>query len=162
MTEVLAALASLSSSDSEERETALAEFYKQWESDQLVVDKWLRIQATSSKNDVLDIVKGLISHKAYNETVPNSVYALLGGYGATNIHIPTDGSGYEFLADQVIRIDRFNPQVAARITRPFLRWRKYDDVRQGQMEAQLRKMRNVESLSKDVFEVVKNCLDQAS
>lgn len=161
MTDVLAALGTLASTQSAERSTALSEFYDKWQSYGLVVDKWLLIQASSSNDNVLDVVKGLTEHKAYSETVPNSVYALIGGYGRTNLHIPTDGSGYKFMADQVIHLNSINPQVAARMARTFTRWRKYDKMRQAQMEVELRRIKATEGLSKDVFEVVSNCLDQA-
>lgn len=159
MTDVLNALTCLASSKAEEGEIELKEFYEKWESDYLVVDKWLRIQSTSRREDVLDVVKELCEHKAYNETVPNSVYALIGGYGAVNLHMPTDGSGYKFLADKVIRLDRLNPQVAARLAKPFTRWRKYESVRQAQMGAELERIKSTEGLSKDVFEVVNSCLE---
>lgn len=162
MTDVLAALSVLSSSKAVERETGLGEFYEKWKSDYLVVDKWLRIQSTASSEDVLDIVKELTLHAAYKETVPNSVYALIGGYASSNMHIPSDGSGYQFIGDQVIGLERINPQVAARISRCFTRWRKFDASRQAQMEVELRRIKSVEGLSKDVYEVVKNCLVEAS
>lgn len=158
MTDVLSALSILTSTKSEQGATALAEFFQKWEQDYLVVDKWLQLQSTSSRDDTLDTVKMLTQHKAYKETIPNCVYALIGGYGATNAHIPTDGSGYEFLGDQVRKLDRFNPQVAARIARVFTRWRKYDAGRRVQMEEQLKLIKDSEGLSKDVFEVVSNCL----
>lgn len=158
MTDVLAALGCLVSSESEEREIALREFYNKWENDQLVVDKWLRMQSTAKRDGVTKKVIELTTHKAYTETVPNCVYALLGGFGAWNVHMPVDGSGYRFLADQVIHLDRLNPQVAARIARSFTRWRKFEFSRRDQMEAELQRIKSTEKLSKDVFEVVNNCL----
>lgn len=161
MTDVLAALVTLASTKSEERVSALKEFYAKWQSYGLVVDKWLMIQSTSSNDDVLDVVKELTAHAAYKETVPNSIYALIGGYGQTNLHMPTDGSGYKFMGDQVIHLNSFNPQVAARMARTFTRWRKYDKTRQAQMEVELKRIKSTEGLSKDVFEIVNNCLSQA-
>lgn len=158
MTDVLAALSCLASTESPEREIALKEFYDKWESDYLVLDKWLRIQATAKRDGVLDEVLELTQHKAFKESVPNCVYALIGGYSTWNVHMPTDGSGYQFLADQVIRLDSMNPQVAARIARNFTRWRKFESVRAGQMQAELQRIKNSEKLSKDVFEVVSSCL----
>lgn len=151
----------LASSETEEKNIALSKFYNKWKSTQLVVDKWLAMQSSSTGDDVLETVKQLTEHEAYNETIPNSVYALIGGYGRMNLHISEDGSGYKFMADQVIRLDKISPQVAARMARAFTKWRKYDKSRQGQMEAELRRIKSVEGLSKDVFEVVSNCLDQA-
>ena len=161
MTDVLAALRVLASCKSEEREVALSEFYDKWNKDSLVVHKWLAIQATSTREDVLENVKRLTEHEAYNTRVPNDVYSLIRTYGATNVHIPTDGSGYKFLADQVIMLDPINAQVAARVARCFTRWRKYDSSRQSQMEAELKRIKGSEGLSKDVFEVVNNCLTQS-
>ena len=37
--------------------------------------------------------------------------------------------GYEFITDQVIAIDEYNPQVAARILTPLTQWRQFDDAR---------------------------------
>lgn len=158
MTDVLAPLTCLSSSESKDREVALAEFYKKWEHDYLVVDKWLRMQSTAKYDGVLDNVKELLQHPAYKESVPNCVYALLGGYGGWNVHMPSDGSGYKFLADQVIHLNSINPQVAARVTRPFTMWRKFEAGRRGQMEAELKRIAAVDKLSKDVYEVVSKSL----
>lgn len=161
MTDVDSALRVLASTESDEREIALSRFYEKWQSTPLVIDKWLIIQSSSTTQNVLRTVKKLTEHEAYKETVPNSVYALIGGYGRTNLHIPTDGTGYRFMADQVIHLDGISPQVAARMARSFTRWRKYDKTRQAQMQAELQRIKDTSGLSKDVFEVVSNCLDQA-
>ncbi|KAI0559623.1 Peptidase M1 [Gracilaria domingensis] len=107
----------LSSSTSPEREIALEEFYEKWKSDLSVVEKWLAIQFTGTRDDVFDIVKGFTAHEIYSESVPNKVYALMRGYGSANVHIRIDGSGYKFLSEQVSRLDRMKPQAAARIAR---------------------------------------------
>jgi aminopeptidase N len=64
------------------------------------------------------------------------------------------GQGYEFLGDCIIELDQINPQIAARLTTPLTRWRKYDHVRQALIQAQLQRIKEVPQLSKDVFEVV--------
>lgn len=160
MTDVLAALTVLSNSKSDEREIALAEFYNKWQDDRLVVDKWLRIQSCSLREDTLQTVQKLMTHKAFDISVPNCVYALIGGYAFTNVHMSTNGEGYEFIADQVLALDKLNPQVAARIARVFTRIRKYDEGRQALMRVQLERLVNTEGISKDVFEVASNSLAQ--
>lgn len=157
MTQVQSALGTLAQSVSSQRDTALAEFAEKWKGTQLVLDKWIRIQTSAARDDALEVTKKLMEHEAFKITVPNSVYALLGGYAA-NMHIPTDGSGYQFMADQVIRLDKINAMVAARIARTFTKIKKYDENRQKQMKEQLERIAAVESLSKDVGEIVGNCL----
>jgi aminopeptidase N len=68
------------------------------------------------------------------------------------------GAGYAFLADQVIRIDALNPQVAARMARAFDRWKRFDADRQAHARAALERIRETRSLSKDTTEVVTKAL----
>lgn len=72
------------------------------------------MQSKSTREDVFDTFEDLTQHKANQETVPNCVHALIGGYGAWNVHMPSDGSGYRFLTDQLLRLNTMNPQVAAK------------------------------------------------
>ena len=44
-----------------------------------------------------------------------------------------DGSGFEFIADCLIDIDKRNPQLAARMALPLTRMGAYSDARQHQM-----------------------------
>ena len=40
-----------------------------------------------------------------------------------------DGRGYEFVADRVLEIDAFNPQVAARLLSAFRSWKALETER---------------------------------
>jgi aminopeptidase N len=71
-----------------------------------------------------------------------------------------DGSGYRFLADQVIALNAINPQVAARLLKPLISWHKYDSQRQALMCTELRRIHDTEGLSSDVFELVDRGLAQ--
>jgi len=69
-----------------------------------------------------------------------------------------DGSGYAFLAAQVIARYAMNPQVASRIARGFDRWKKFDAGRQAHARAALERICGVQGLSKDVLEIVTRAL----
>ncbi|MGZ8264936.1 MAG: aminopeptidase N, partial [Burkholderiales bacterium] len=156
MTDAFAALSVLADFDCAERTRALDSFYQRWQDEPLVVDKWLRVQATSRLPGTLDDVKRLALHPAFSLRNPNKVYALIGAFSAAN-HVrfhAADGSGYDFLADQVIALDALNPQVAARIARAFDRWKKFDPGRQRHARAALERIRGTRDLSKDVSEIV--------
>ncbi|MFV1992981.1 MAG: aminopeptidase N, partial [Acidiferrobacterales bacterium] len=156
MTDQMAALAFLVQRDCPERQQALDEFYKQWQHEALVVNKWLALQASAGLPGALDQVKALINHEAFSIKNPNNVRALIGSFAmrnAINFHAP-DGAGYQFLADQVLALNDINPQVASRIVTAFSRWRKYDDNRQQRMGAQLERILAQPDLSKDVYEIV--------
>jgi aminopeptidase N len=155
MTDVFAALSLLADGDDATREEALSEFYARWKGDRLVLDKWFAIQAISKREDTLLHVRRLLSHPDYAITNPNRVRSLVGAFCMGNqvrFHA-ADGAGYRFLADRVLELDPINPQVAARLLQAIASWRRYDIRRQGLMRAALERILEVESLSKDLYEV---------
>jgi len=159
MTDQLAALGALSDWDCEERTSALAEFASQWEAEPLTMNKWLSCQSTSNLPGNLDKVLELTEHPAFVFENPNKVYALIGGFASSlvNFH-KSDGSGYAFLADMILKLDGINPQVASRMTNPFTRWRSYDSARQALMKAQLERIVATEGLSENTFELASKSL----
>jgi aminopeptidase N len=159
MTDSQAALTALAQIDCPEREKALQEFYARWKNEPLVVDKWLSVQASSRLPGTLETVKTLLKHPAFDIKIPNKVYALIRTFVGNHVRFhAADGSGYEFLADQVIAINAFNPQVAARMARGFDRWRRFNGSRQDNARAALERIRNTDGLTKDVAEIVTKAL----
>ncbi|MEE9444588.1 MAG: aminopeptidase N [Cocleimonas sp.] len=160
MTDTLNAMAVLINNDCPQRQQALDDFEQKWQHDTLVMDKWFVMQATSSLPDTLDKVKSLMSHKLFSIKNPNKVRSLFGAFASgnpVNFH-KADGSGYEFHADRVLELDKLNPQVASRMVRALMNWRHYEAGRSELMRVQLERIKNVEGLSGDVFEIVSKAL----
>jgi len=156
MTDVLAALAALAHSERPERLAALEDFYQRWQHDPLVVDKWFALQATAPGPETLARVKELLEHPAFVLKNPNKVRALVGSFCHGNparFHAE-DGSGYAFAAAQVLAIDGFNPQVAARLATCLSRWRRYEPRRGELMKGQLERIAARKGVSRDVGEIV--------
>jgi aminopeptidase N len=160
MTDAMAALMCLSNSAGAERERALAMFYDKWKDEALVVDKWFLIQARSWLPGTLDRVKALAAHPAFELKNPNRARSLLHTFAVDNpLHFhAADGSGYRWIAEQVVALDRLNPQVASRLARAFDRWKKYDAGRQAHARAALEMIRGAEGLSSNIAEVVGRAL----
>ena len=160
MTDVMAALVALANVSCPERTQSLKAFYDKWRDDPLVVDKWLSIQATSRLPNTLNAVKALTLHAAFNIKNPNKVRALIGAFCQANparFHDPA-GAGYDFLTDQVLALETFNSQIAARMCQPLSTWRKYEPVRRALMKRALERIAAVPKLSKDVYEIVAKSL----
>ncbi len=160
MTDVMGALAPLASSECPERSLALEEFYARWQDDRQVVDKWFSVQATATLPDTLVHVARLLAHPAFELTNPNRFRSLVGAFSQANparFHDP-DGSGYRFMGDQLLRLVPVNPQVAARLLTPLTRWQRLDPARQALMLEQLRRIKALPDLPRDVFEVVEKSL----
>ena len=162
MTDQLGALSPLTNSTGPERIEALTIFYDRWRGEALVVDKWLALQATSSLPGTLAVVEALTTHEAFNLRNPNKVRALIGAFCQANpLHFhAADGSGYTFLADRVLALNAFNPQIAARLMAAFARWRKYDPARQRGMRGQLERVLAAPGLSPDVYEIAVKSLER--
>jgi aminopeptidase N len=159
MTDAFAALSRLAGCNCPERARALEAFYDKWQNEPLVVDKWLAVQSGSRLPTALADTRRLMVHPAFNLRNPNKVYALIGAFRGNQVRFhAADGSGYTFLADQVVALDALNPPVAARMARGFDRWRKFDSGRQAHARAALERLRDASGVSKGVFEVASRAL----
>ncbi len=164
MTDADAALRLLVNSPAEAaqplRTQALNDFYERWQHESLVVNQWFSVQAIASRPGTLAQVKLLMNHKAFDIRNPNKARALISAFcnmNAVNFHA-LSGEGYTFLADQVITLNRLNPQIAARLLTPLTRWQKYNQQRQHLMKAELERIQADPELSRDVYEVVSKSL----
>ena len=161
MTERLTALAVLVNSSFEaERDKALEAFAEHFKDNPLVMDQWFSVQAGNTQPGGLERVQHLMQHPAFTLKNPNKVRALIGAFANQNLvnFHRADGAGYRFLADQVIVLNKLNPQIASRLLAPLTRWRKYDESRQGLMKTELERILASGELSSDVYEVVSKSL----
>jgi aminopeptidase N len=161
MTDVMAALGRLVDLGGPEAESALDCFYVRWSAEPLVIDKWFSLQATSHREDALERVQALLGHPDFSMRNPNRVRSLIGAFATGNpvrFH-GTDGAGYRFLADRVLELDPLNPQIASRLLRGLIRWRRFDPGRQDLMRAELERVLRSEPLSKDSYEVASKALE---
>ena len=156
MTDQIASLSLLmNSSDAAARKRAIDAFYQQWHTDELVMDKWFSLQASADVPDALECVQALLLHPGFNLKNPNKVRAVMGAFSQANprhFHA-RDGRGYAFLTDLLLRLEKINPQIAARLATPFTRWQRLDAVRQAHMQEQLARLAAAD-LSRDLREVV--------
>ena len=137
-------------------EDLLGEYFTQWQNNALVINKWLTIQATIPADDTLIRVKQLMELPVFSMKNPNAVRSLIGAFCAGNItqFHAGDASGYEFLADQIIELDKINPQVASRLVSLFNDYRQYNEATRGKMKEQIYRIHGSDGLSPNVFEIV--------
>ena len=166
MTDTMAALTCLVNSEADcarkFKQQALDAFYDQWQDQPLVVNQWFEVQACCHLPGTLAKVKALLHHPAFDIKSPNQVRALIGSFctkNAANFH-NEDGSGYQFLVDQIITLNTINPQMASRTLAwsPLINWKRYDSDRQQLMKYELERLQNLPNLSSEVAEVVDKCL----
>ncbi len=159
MTDRLAALNPLVLQNTEYAAELLKDFFDRFSHHPLVMDKWLTLQASVPEGATLERVKQLLSSPVFSLRNPNKVRALLGSYSRNlpAFHV-AGGAGYEFIADQVLKLDRINPQVTARLVSAFNGWRRLDSERAALAQAQLERILAAPELSPDVYEIVSKAL----
>ncbi|MBL8579028.1 MAG: aminopeptidase N [Mesorhizobium sp.] len=162
MTDRAAALAVLAHRYPGARETidALKTFEKRYRSDQLVMDKWLTIQATAPGASTLDKVRALTGHAGFTMHNPNRVRALIGAFATANqtaFNRP-DGAGYDFFARAVLEIDPRNPQLAARLATALRSWRSLEPGRREKAREALLLIAGKDGLSSDLRDIVERTL----
>ena len=162
MTDRYAATAALVNANHPLAQAALARFHDVFADDALVIDKWYALQtATPDRNgDTLGKVESLLKHPDFNARNPNRARSLIFTYCNGNpagFH-RADGAGYTFWREQLLAIDAFNPQVAARLARALDRWKKLADPYRSAAHGELQKLAAHPSLSKDVREIVEKAL----
>ncbi|MBT4465269.1 MAG: aminopeptidase N [Planctomycetes bacterium] len=156
MTDSMSALACLANLDVPQRQDALSDFFEKWQDEDLVVDKWLSVQASSFASDTFARVVALKEHPAFDIRNPNKVRSLIRTFAANPVHFHSaDGEGYRFVADCVLELDKLNPQIAARIASAFAQWHRYEPSRSLQMKQQLQRISEQDKLSPDTSEIVK-------
>ena len=159
MTDSFSALHLLANRDCPQRMQVLQDFYARWKKDTLVMNKWLLVQASSPLPGTLEQVKKLMLDPIFDMAIPNLVRALLGSLTENHIHFhDKSGSGYRFIVDQVIAIDKLNPQLAAGISGAFKKYRQLDPARKALLGNELRRILALPKMSTNVYEIVSKCL----
>ncbi len=160
MTDTIGAFKLLMHSEYANKSKLAENFYQEWKGEELVLDKWLAVLASDPSDETLETVNRLKTHAAFAMTNPNKVRALIGSFAGANMHQfhRKDGKGYQYLTEQIKELYSINPQIAARLTGAFNRWKKFDDKRQLLMKEQLEVILSQPELSKDVYEIASKAL----
>ena len=160
MTHEWGILSAVNGNESDTRNRLLAQFADKFSDDALVMDKYFALIGSSRRSDTLQQVQTALQHPKFSLENPNKARSLIGSFSRNVPHFHAeDGSGYRFIADKVIEIDRFNPQVAARLVQAFNLCNKLEPHRKNLVKQELQRIRAQEGLSKDVGEIVGKILN---
>ncbi len=160
MTNSLASLKVVAHSQQADKTKLLDTFYLRWQDEELVLDKWFSVQATNPERDVINEIYQLLEHADFQISNPNKVRALITTFAKGNLQNfhRLDGAGYKLVADMIIKLNKLNPQIAARLTSSFNSWRKFDSSRKELMKHQLKRIVELENVSSDVYEIASKAL----
>ena len=138
---------------------ALQDFYEKYKDETLVMNKYFAIIASADREELLERVEQMQLDKVYDEKVPNLVRSLIGSFSRNHKHFhKADGSGYKFLADKIIAIDKINPQMASALANSFKIYDKLHETHQQMMQKELKRVVSTHALSNNTYEIINKIL----
>ncbi len=163
MGDKLTALKVLDSIDHQRAKESFDDFYNRYSDNSLLMVKYFSILSSLEDEFVLNRIKELEKDKAFNCEVPNLVRSLYGVF-AQNLQQfhKKDGSGYRFLAQKILQIDKINPQMSASLANQFKLYPKLTDTNKEILKKELNSILKEENLSKNCYEVVSKILGSNS
>ncbi len=145
--------------DSPEAQSALSDFYQIFRNDSAPLDSWFAMSVAGDKDQVIEKAKAMKQHPDFRNASPNRLRALISGVtGACETYHNKDGSGYHFVADEVITQDKLNPHLAAGIVGLFADFRKLAQPWQEGMKEALLRIATQPELSSNVNDKLKKIL----
>lgn len=154
MTDSLAALNCSSQNDLSCFNPQMKQFEQHWQETPLVMDKWFALAASQKTEAIFDKLAVLENHTSFSLKNPNRARALLGAFAMNNpgyFHCET-GQGYQFLAQNIAKLNDINPQVASRLLTPLIQFKSFAKPNQQLMKAELLKLQALPNLSNDLQE----------
>ncbi len=141
----------------------LKNFYDKFKDDKIVLEKWFHIKCSYNNSyfNGINSIKKTLKNINFEYKNPNFVRAVIGSFQNNNIELfhAKDESGYKFVADQIIIIDKINPQTAAKLITPMTNISKFDNISKNRIKKYLKQILNSKP-SNDVFEIISKCLNQ--
>jgi len=154
MTDTLAALQCSAKINLSCFDSQMQQFEQKWQDTTLVMDKWFSLQASLVSDDIFANLDKLQQHNLFSLKNPNRARSLISAFAASN---PTyfhckKGAGYQFLAQQIVKLNTINPQIASRLITPLIQYKGYAQPYQQLMKAELLMLQNLPDLSRDLKE----------
>jgi aminopeptidase N len=153
MTDRMAALGSLVHCNPAAAQKPLADFYKRFANNDLVIDKWFALQAANPLSSA-EQMQTLLAHKAFKWETPNRMRAVVFRFCMGNPVAFHTAAGYDFWLKSLEKLIAVNPEVAARLARAMDHWKRHDAALAASMKAVIGKALKLKNLPKGVAEVL--------
>lgn len=160
MTSKLGAFSALSKNGTKYADEVSEDFYQSNKHFDSSLQEWMRVMSRGTSDGALDRLEKVMSIKEFNITIPNHVYSSIRVFAANfkNFHAE-DGSGYKFVADKVIEIDKLNSQVAAGLATSFKQYKYLSDSQKNLMASELKRIKSTDGLTKGTYEIIEKTLN---
>jgi aminopeptidase N len=137
----------------------LADFYKRFQNNDLVIDLWFSVQA-SADTVTPDTIKSLLAHADFDWNTPNRVRSVISAFTSQPTVLWTQ-EGLDIYIAVIKKLDDANPVLASRLLQVLARWNTLAEPRRQMAHEQLLELQK-QATSKHVIESLNSVLGSAS
>ncbi len=159
MTERFGALKAMVNHQLANADAYLADFYKRFQNNDLVIDLWFSVQA-SADTVTPDTIKSLLAHKDFDWNTPNRVRSVISAFTSQPTVLWTD-EGLDIYIAVIKKLDDTNPVLASRLLQVLARWNTLAEPRRQMAHEQLIGLQK-QATSKHVIESLNSVLGAAT
>lgn len=123
--------------------------------DQDMVVKYFQIIALNNKENPIGKIKELLKSDLFDYKVPNLVRSLIGAF-SMNYRFFFTKEGMGFFADELKKIDEFNPELASRLCGSINLYPKLNKETQEMVYGELKDFYENDDISKNTYEILNN------
>jgi aminopeptidase N len=98
-----------------------------------------------------------MNHELFSFNTPNRLRSVVAGFSQNYINFHNE-KGYDFFTDIIIKLNKSNPQIGARLVSVYNHWRLFSPDLRMLQEKQLKRISLTKGLSNDIFEIVQAAL----
>ncbi|WP_413501011.1 aminopeptidase N [Psychrobacter maritimus] len=159
MTERFGALKAMVNHQLANADKYLADFYKRFQNNDLVIDLWFSVQA-SADTVTPDTIKSLLAHADFDWNTPNRVRSVISAFTSQPTVLWTQ-EGLDIYIAVIKKLDDANPVLASRLLQVLARWNTLAEPRRQMAHEQLLELQK-QATSKHVIESLNSVLGSAS
>ncbi len=137
----------------------LADFYKRFQNNDLVIDLWFSVQA-SADTVTPDTIKSLLAHADFDWNTPNRVRSVISAFTSQPTVLWTP-EGLDIYIAVIKKLDDANPVLASRLLQVLARWNTLAEPRRQMAHEQLLELQK-QATSKHVIESLNSVLVAAN
>lgn len=163
MTDRQSALSALNNFDNSFRDNAFADFKARYAGDVTTMQKYFALQASQSdtENAIATVRDILDNEPEFNHKIAHNwihlIRSFTGNYDAFH---EKNGKGYELVADAVLKCDKINSAIAAKLATKLCEWEKYNAPFGNMMLVQLQRIADMPDISANLRANVEKSLPE--
>lgn len=144
--------------DIPEKEIMILDYYEKYQDYPTLIDRWFGLQERNP-NLTMETLDKIVQHPGFNQSNPNRARAIVGAIGRNRYALAKIGAPlYQWIAQQLLEIDKLNSVTAARLVTPFTKLARLPEPLQTDVSEIINQMMKTPDISNNLFDQLKRII----